>query len=151
MRHRVSREGELTQTTTLFAFRRAATTTGFGARAFEHHRRCIASARGGGVAHRRAITTTSTAKKPKMAHEDDGQQLRVKKLSDVAVLPVRGSQGAAGYDLARYDAGRDDEDEAGEDDEATGDDDVDAIFKISNETDVIVYKQCVRLRRTRGW
>ena len=91
----------------MFAFRRAATTTGFGARAFEHHRRCIASARGGGVAHRRAITTTSTAKKPKMAHEDevDGQQLRVKKLSDVAVLPVRGSQGAAGYDLARYDAG----------------------------------------------
>ena len=34
-----------------------------------------------------------------MAHD---AQLRVKKLSDVAVLPVRGSPGAAGYDLARY-------------------------------------------------
>ena len=109
MRHRVSREGELpvTTTSTFFACRRAATTR-FGARAFERHRRRIASARGGGVAHRRAIATTSTAKKPKMAHEV--QQLRVKKLSDVAVLPVRGSQGAAGYDLARYDTTRDDDD-----------------------------------------
>ena len=44
-----------------------------------------------------------------MAHDDE-QQLRVKKLSDVAVLPVRGSQGAAGYDLARYDTARDDDD-----------------------------------------
>jgi hypothetical protein len=43
-----------------------------------------------------------------MAHDDE-QQLRVKKLSDVAVLPVRGSQGAAGYDLARYDTARDDD------------------------------------------
>ncbi len=28
--------------------------------------------------------------------------LRVKKLSERAILPVRGSTGAAGYDLARY-------------------------------------------------
>lgn len=28
--------------------------------------------------------------------------LRVKKLSEYATLPVRGSSGAAGYDLARY-------------------------------------------------
>lgn len=83
------------------AFRRSTT---FGVRA-AHHRR-IAS--GGGAAHRGTITTTSAAKKPKMAHDDE-QQLRVKKLSDVAVLPVRGSQGAAGYDLARYDTARDDD------------------------------------------
>ena len=32
------------------------------------------------------------------------ESLRVKKLSEAATLPVRGSAGAAGYDLARYDA-----------------------------------------------
>ena len=30
------------------------------------------------------------------------ETLRVKKLSETATLPVRGSDGAAGYDLARY-------------------------------------------------
>ena len=37
-------------------------------------------------------------KMQKMEHEP---VLRVKKLSDRATLPVRGSSGAAGYDLAR--------------------------------------------------
>jgi len=39
------------------------------------------------------------------------ETLRVKKLSETATLPVRGSDGAAGYDLARYD--KKDEDSLG--------------------------------------
>ena len=38
-------------------------------------------------------------KAPRLDHSMD--ELRVKKLSPDAVLPVRGSAGAAGYDLAR--------------------------------------------------
>lgn len=37
--------------------------------------------------------------------EDSIIQLRVKRLSDDAVLPKRGSPGSAGYDLARCDNG----------------------------------------------
>jgi hypothetical protein len=39
---------------------------------------------------------------PKMAKMETVPVLRVKKLSENAILPVRGSTGAAGYDLARY-------------------------------------------------
>ena len=39
------------------------------------------------------------------------ETLRVKKLSETATLPVRGSEGAAGYDLARYE--KKDEDSLG--------------------------------------
>lgn len=38
----------------------------------------------------------------KMQKVEAEPTLRVKKLSDRATLPVRGSAGAAGYDLARY-------------------------------------------------
>lgn len=37
------------------------------------------------------------------SREDSPIQLRVKRLSDNAVLPKRGSPGSAGYDIARYD------------------------------------------------
>lgn len=60
----------------------------------------------------RGITITTHAT---TTHRDDDEQgqggrkqmkmtetLRVKKLSETATLPVRGSEGAAGYDLARY-------------------------------------------------
>lgn len=60
----------------------------------------------------RGITITTHAT---TTHRDDDEQgqggrkqmkmtetLRVKKLSETATLPVRGSDGAAGYDLARY-------------------------------------------------
>lgn len=61
----------------------------------------------------RGITITTHA--TTTTHRDDDEQgqggrkqmkmtetLRVKKLSETATLPVRGSEGAAGYDLARY-------------------------------------------------
>ena len=61
------------------------------------------------------ITTHATTTTTTTTHRDDDEQgqggrkqmkmtetLRVKKLSETATLPVRGSEGAAGYDLARY-------------------------------------------------
>lgn len=63
----------------------------------------------------RGITITTHATTTTTTHRDDDEQgqggrkqmkmtetLRVKKLSETATLPVRGSEGAAGYDLARY-------------------------------------------------
>lgn len=64
---------------------------------------------------RRGITTITTHATTTHRDTDDQGQgqggrkqmkmtetLRVKKLSETATLPVRGSDGAAGYDLARY-------------------------------------------------
>ena len=58
---------------------------------------------------RHAMTATTMATNagaepaPKQAKIEAAPVLRVKKLSENAILPVRGSSGAAGYDLARYD------------------------------------------------
>lgn len=55
------------------------------------------------------MTTATTAERPqsplKRSRCDDAPVLRVKKLSEHATLPVRGSKLAAGFDLAAaYDA-----------------------------------------------
>jgi len=60
----------------------------------------------------RGITIATHATTTRRDDDDDGrggrkqmkmtETLRVKKLSETATLPVRGSDGAAGYDLARY-------------------------------------------------
>jgi hypothetical protein len=56
------------------------------------------------LAPRRAIASSDDAQPAKMQKLEE--TLRVKKISEHATLPVRGSDGAAGYDLASaYDFG----------------------------------------------
>ena len=48
-------------------------------------------------------TTTTTRRMTTMGFSgDDDAPLRVKKMSEHATIPSRGSDGAAGYDLSRY-------------------------------------------------
>lgn len=49
--------------------------------------------------HRENVPTSEPA--TKMQKVDHNAVLRVKKLSESAILPKRGSAGAAGYDLSR--------------------------------------------------
>jgi hypothetical protein len=48
-----------------------------------------------------ATGAENMAEQPNKIRKVDGDVLRVKKLTELATLPVRGSAGAAGYDLAR--------------------------------------------------
>ena len=49
----------------------------------------------------KTMATKSTDAQAPSANNDEFPPLRVKKLVPEALLPVRGSTGAAGYDLAR--------------------------------------------------
>jgi hypothetical protein len=53
------------------------------------------------LARRSATTTRATTHERKRARTMASAALRVKRLSDDATMPTRGSEGAAGYDLAR--------------------------------------------------
>ena len=48
-----------------------------------------------------ATGAENMAEQPNKMRKVDNEVLRVKKLTELATLPVRGSAGAAGYDLAR--------------------------------------------------
>ena len=48
-----------------------------------------------------ATGAENMAEQPNKIRKVDNEVLRVKKLTELATLPVRGSAGAAGYDLAR--------------------------------------------------
>jgi hypothetical protein len=48
-----------------------------------------------------ATGAENMAEQPNKIRKVDNDVLRVKKLTELATLPVRGSAGAAGYDLAR--------------------------------------------------
>ena len=116
-------------TTTQKLFRRAMSSMSRGCTTTTTTHRTTTSYRADGkipTTHRtsRGITITTHATTTTTTHRDDDEQgqggrkqmkmtetLRVKKLSETATLPVRGSEGAAGYDLARYE--KKDEDSLG--------------------------------------